>query len=85
MINMGDFTFIEIGTFSIALIASNSGHVVENSNSPHPPIAIQENNTFHTINEEQTKLITKLVENVIAMNEKIVRLLDKKEEYLFTF
>lgn len=64
----------------LQLIASNSGHVVENSNSPHSPIAIQENSTFHTTNEEQTKLITKLVENVIAMNEKIIKLLDKQDE-----
>lgn len=61
----------------LQLIASSSGHVVENSNSPNSPIAIQENSTFHTTNEEQTKLITKLVENVIAMNEKIMTLLDK--------
>lgn len=64
----------------LQLIASNSGHVVENSNSPHSPIAIQENSTFNTTNEEQTKLITKLVENVIAMNEKIMKLLDREAE-----
>ncbi|MGN5955538.1 helix-turn-helix domain-containing protein [Sphingobacterium lactis] len=63
----------------LKLVASNSGHVVENSNSPNSPIAIQENSTFQTTNDEQTKLITKLVENVIAMNEKIMKLLDKDE------
>lgn len=58
----------------LQLMASDSGHVVENvSNSP---FAID--GTVTTTNEEQTKLITKLVENVIAMNEKIMKLLDKE-------
>ncbi|WP_134091407.1 helix-turn-helix domain-containing protein [Olivibacter sp. XZL3] len=64
----------------LQLVASNSGHVVENSNSPNSPIAIQENSSFQTTNEEQTKLITKLVENVIAMNERIMKLLDKTND-----
>lgn len=64
----------------LQLVAANSGHVVENSNSPNSPIAIQENSSFQTTNEDQTKLITKLVENVIAMNEKIVKLLGKEGE-----
>lgn len=63
----------------LQLVASNSGHVVENSNSPNSPIAIQENSSFQTTNEEQTALITKLVENVIAMNEKIMKLLEREE------
>lgn len=62
----------------LQLIASNAGHVIENSNSPNSPIAIQDNSSFQTTNEEQTKLITKLVENVIAMNDKIMKLLDRE-------
>ena len=64
----------------LQLVAANSGHVVENSNSPNSPIAIQDNSSFQTTNDDQTKLITKLVENVIAMNEKIMKLLDREGE-----
>lgn len=53
--------------------------MVENSNSLHLVVQFESSNT-QTKDEEQTKLITKLVENVIAMNEKIVKLLDKEEE-----
>lgn len=63
----------------LQLLTPSSGHLVENSNSPNSPIAIQENSTFQTTNEEQTKLIATLVENVIAMNEKIMKLLDKEQ------
>jgi len=63
----------------LQLVAANSGHVVENSNSPHSVVQFDSSNT-QTKDEEQTKLITKLVENVIAMNEKIMKLLDREGE-----
>lgn len=63
----------------LQLISTNSGHVVENSNSPHSVVQFDSSNV-QTKDEEQTKLITKLVENVIAMNEKIMKLLDKESE-----
>jgi len=56
------------------IIASSPGNFVENGNNS--PIAI--NGYNETINEEQIKLMTKLVENQIAMNEKIMALLEKK-------
>lgn len=60
----------------LQIIASQPGHIFENlTNSP---IAIQDHSTFQTTNEEQTKLITSLVENVMAMNKKIMELLEKK-------
>lgn len=61
----------------LQLVASNSGHVVENNTLTNSPLAIE--GSITTTNEEQTKLITRLVENVIAMNEKIMKLLDKEE------
>jgi transcriptional regulator with XRE-family HTH domain len=58
----------------LQIIASQPGHIIENvTNSP---FAIH--GTVTTTNEEQTQLITKLVENVMAMNEKIIALLEKK-------
>lgn len=68
--------FLEIDP--LHLIAPSSGHVVENNNSPNSPIAVE--GTVTTTNEEQTKLITRLVENVIAMNERIMKLLGEKEK-----
>lgn len=63
----------------LQLVAPNAGHVVENSNSPNSFVAF-DFGSLQTTNEEQTKLITKLVENVIAMNEKIMKLLDREAE-----
>jgi Helix-turn-helix. len=61
----------------LQLVAANSGHVVENNTMTNSPFALD--GTVTTINEEQTALITKLVENVIAMNEKIMKLLEREE------
>lgn len=36
--------------------------------------------TFQTVNEEQTKMMLKLMENVLALNERLISLLDKKEK-----
>lgn len=60
----------------LQIVASQPGYIFENiTNSP---IAIQDHSTFQTTNEEQNKLITNLVKNVMAMNEKIMKLLEKK-------
>lgn len=60
----------------LQLLTPQPGHYVENNNSPNSPFAVE--GSLSTTNEEQTKLITKLVENVIAMNEKIMKLLDRE-------
>ncbi len=62
----------------LQLIAPSSGHVVENNSLTNSVFAFDVG-SLQTTNEEQTKLITKLVENVIAMNEKIMKLLDREE------
>ena len=39
----------------------------------------QENSTYQTINEEQTRLMLRLLETVISLNEKLVATLDKNK------
>ena len=60
------------------ILSSSSGYFIENVSvtSPNSPIAI--NGLNQTISEEQTALITKLIENQIAMTEKLMALLEKK-------
>lgn len=56
------------------ILSATPGNFIENGN--HSPIAI--NGYNQTINEHQFQLMTKLMENVIAMNEKVMKLLDKR-------
>jgi len=58
----------------LMLLSVSPNNIIENGNNS--PIAIHGYN--QTINDEQIKLMTKLVENVMFMNEKIMALLDKK-------
>ena len=58
----------------VSIITNTPGNFIENGNNS--PIAI--NGFNETINEDHIKLMTKLVENQIAMNEKILALLEKK-------
>lgn len=60
----------------LQLIAPQNGHVVENSNSPNSIVTLDSSN-WSTSNDEQTTLLTKLVENVISMNERIIKLLEE--------
>lgn len=65
--------FLEIDP--LHLIASSDGHVVENVT--HSPFAI--NGTVTTTNEKQNEMMLKLMENVIAMNDKLMKLLEEKD------
>lgn len=59
------------------LIAPSSGHVVENSNSPYSIVQLDSTN-HQTTNEKQNEMMLKLMENVIAMNDKLMKLLEEK-------
>lgn len=58
----------------LMLLAVSPNNVIENGNNS--PIAIHGYN--QTTDEKQTELIAKLIETQIAMNEKIIKLLEKK-------
>lgn len=56
------------------VITASQGHFIEiGNNSPAAGI-----NTYNTVDEKLTASITRLIENQIAMNEKIMALLEKK-------
>jgi transcriptional regulator with XRE-family HTH domain len=61
------------------IVASTPGNFVDGSNSPHA-IVVGGNigGDAKLIDENQTALIAKLIESQIAMNEKIMTLLEKK-------
>ena len=55
------------------LLSTNSNHYIENvSNS-----AVY--GTYQTVNEQQTQMMLKLMENVMAMNEKMMKLLEERK------
>jgi transcriptional regulator with XRE-family HTH domain len=58
------------------IIAMPAGSFFETGNNS--PGAIVGNNNVQTMSDEQSKLFTRLIETQIAINEKIVALLDKK-------
>ena len=55
------------------IVASSHGDFIEITNSPAAG-----KNTNYTLDEKHTALLTKLIETQIAMNEKIMALLEKK-------
>lgn len=59
----------------VHMIASNPGNFFKDvHNSP----ILSNFHTYQTTNEEQTKLMMKLMENVISLNERILALMEKK-------
>lgn len=58
----------------LMLLTATPGNIIENGNNS--PIAINGEN--HTADEQQMGIIAKLIETQIAMNEKIMKLLEKK-------
>ncbi|UGU15192.1 helix-turn-helix domain-containing protein [Sinomicrobium kalidii] len=63
----------------LLLLTVSPGNIIENGdNSPNAILAIYGHHN-QTTDPEQTKLLTMLVENVMAMNEKILKLLEEKK------
>jgi len=61
----------------IHLLTAPSRSIIDSGIS-NSPTSIVGNNNINTMNDEQTKLIAKLIETQIAMTEKIMALLEKK-------
>lgn len=69
----------ELKVNPIKLLSVTPGSIIESgNNSPNAIIALHATNC-QTASDEQTKLLTKLIENVIAMNEKVMKLLEEKK------
>ena len=62
----------------LQILTSKPGSFVENVTNSS--IAIQENSIFQTTNDQQTQLMMKLFESVIAMNERLISILEKNKE-----
>jgi transcriptional regulator with XRE-family HTH domain len=60
----------------LQLLSVTPSNFLENIH--YSPISFNGNSTLHALNDDQTKMMLKLVENVMAMNEKIMALLDKE-------
>jgi transcriptional regulator with XRE-family HTH domain len=66
---------LNIDPLQILTVSPNT--ILENiSNSS---IAIQDHSTFQTSNEQQAQMMLKLMESVTVLNERLVTLLEKKE------
>jgi transcriptional regulator with XRE-family HTH domain len=64
----------ELKVDPLQMLSTTPSNFIENgSNSP---IAIQHHSTFQTTNEQQTQMMLKLMESVMAMNEKVMKLLE---------
>jgi hypothetical protein len=66
--------YLEIDPFK--LLSSPAGSFIDSGNNS--PGAIIGNNNFQAMSDEQAKLLTRLIETQITMNEKIISLLEKK-------
>lgn len=66
----------ELDVDPITMLTTTPANIFENfTNSP---VAINGNSTLHTIHEQQTLMMIKLMESIVSMNEKIVLLLQSK-------
>jgi hypothetical protein len=63
------------------MLTSSPGNYIDSgNNSPGAVLGrVGGAYTYQTTNEEQTQRMLKLMENVMAMNEKILKLLDNKD------
>jgi len=60
----------------LMLIATTPSNFIDSINDS--AVSFNGNSTYNNTNEEQMQMILKLMENVIAMNDKIIKLLEKK-------
>jgi transcriptional regulator with XRE-family HTH domain len=61
----------------LQLMTTTPSNFIENGNNS--PIAIQHHSTFQTTNEQQTQMMLKLMETVMALNEKMMKLLEERK------
>lgn len=59
----------------LMLLAVSPNNVIENGNNS--PIAIHGYSHFQMVNEQQTQMMLKLMENVTSISDRLIALLDK--------
>jgi len=66
----------------VTLLSVHPGNIIDNANSPNS-VVISSNSMnsseWNTASEEQAKMMLKLMESVLALNEKLISLLNKKD------
>ncbi len=65
----------ELKVDPLQILTTTPSNFIDNGNNS--PIAI--NGSNHTTDEHQTQLITKLVESVMLLNEKVMKMLEEKK------
>ncbi len=65
----------------LTLISTHPASFIENfgNNSPNAVVAVHSDNN-KTIDEQQTQLLIKLMENVTTLNERVITLLEMREK-----
>ncbi len=66
--------FLKVDPLQIVSVSPNN--FLENIQNSS--IAIQDNSTFQTYNEQQMQTVLKLMENMMTISQKMIELLDKK-------
>ena len=63
----------------LQILSTTPKNFLENINNSSVAVDFkQENSTYQTSNEEQTKLMLKLLETTFSLNERIIMILEKK-------
>lgn len=66
----------------VTLLSVHPSNFIDNTNSPNSVVNLNSSNSmnsseWNTANEEQTKMMLKLMESVMALNERLISLLEK--------
>ena len=71
----------ELRVDPVTLLSIHPSNFIDNANSPNSVVLTSNSissSELNTANEEQTKMMLKLMESVVAISEKLIGLLDKK-------
>lgn len=71
----------ELRVDPVTLLSIHPSNFIDNANSPNSVVLTSNSissSELNTVNEEQTKVMLKLMESVVAISEKLIGLLDKK-------
>ena len=60
----------------VSIVTGSRSHFLQSISNSY--VAIQENSTFQTTNDKQNDMMLKLMESVLAMNERILGILEQK-------
>jgi transcriptional regulator with XRE-family HTH domain len=72
----------ELKVDPVTLLSIHPSNFIDNANSPNSVVLTSNSissSELNTVNEEQTKMMMKLLESVLTLNEKLITLLDKNK------